>query len=397
MFRFALRNMAVKKAQFILIFLSVLVSASIVLISFNVSNQVNDGITNTAGYYSVIIGKSGSETQLAMNTMYFTDKPIGTIPYEISYGLQSDTRVNECIPVSIADNYRGYTVVGTETGFLKGKTLKEGRMFDDTSHFEAVVGSEVAKMCKLGIGSELHLSHSEEGHEHEHKESIVVVGILETTHTVYDKTVFTESDTVWDMHGHHDHDEEEHEEHEEHDHEHEDELMVCAFCIRTKTPADAMKICNEYNGKTVDGITLQAIEPMSVVRDVLNDTDNTKYIVYVLCGVILVMNLLVITVVTILNMFFSRKEIETMRLIGISRHKINLLYLIENGLTGLCSCFGAFLFGHIGLSVMSGYVADMGVVLDNWKVYPFEIVLLGVILLISIVPTIIYTQKEMKQ
>ena len=73
MIRFALKNMAIKKVQIILVVISIILSAGIAVLAFNVSNQVSDGISQNAQYYSVIVGPSGSKTQLAMNSMYFSD------------------------------------------------------------------------------------------------------------------------------------------------------------------------------------------------------------------------------------------------------------------------------------------------------------------------------------
>ena len=113
MLKFALKNMAIKKAQIILIVLSIVISAGIGVLAFNVATQVDEGITSGAGYYSAIVGPAGSNTQLAMNTMYFTDKPLGTIPYSVVSELQMDSRVTSAIPFAMADNYNGYGVVGT--------------------------------------------------------------------------------------------------------------------------------------------------------------------------------------------------------------------------------------------------------------------------------------------
>ena len=107
MLKFALKNMAIKRIQIILIVLSIVISAGIGVLAFNVATQVDEGITNNAGYYSVIVGPAGSNTQLAMNTMYFTDSPVGTIPYSVVSALQQDTRVNSVIPFAMADNYNG--------------------------------------------------------------------------------------------------------------------------------------------------------------------------------------------------------------------------------------------------------------------------------------------------
>ena len=135
-----------------------------------------------------------------------------------------------------------------------------------------------------------------------------------------------------------------------------------------------MQIINEYNGKVIldgdgDAHTLQAITPMDAVREVLNDADDTKYIVFVLCAVILVMNIMIISIITLLNMYHSAKEISLMRLIGISMKKINLLYIIQNSIIGIISTILAFGASRLCLLFMSDYVQGMGVVLNYGKIY----------------------------
>lgn len=451
MFRFAFRNLLTKKVQTILIILSITLSAGVAVLSYNIANQVSEGITETAGYYSAIIGPSGSKTQLAMNSMYFTDDPLGTIPYEIGNDLSHDKRVKEVIPFAMADSYNGYGVVGTTTAYLSTKTLLEGNLFDDNTDFEVVVGYNVADACGLSIGSEIHTSHSLGD---EHHQAFTVVGILNRTHTVYDNTVFTELSSIWKVHEHeegeegHDHDHADGDHDEDHDHadgDHDDdhgagdgndreqaadgnrqghghsnaggstasvsqsssqaeedhdgcahENMVCSFLVKTINPSYAMTLVNEYDGKIWaddDGcsFSLTAIEPMSTVRAVLEETNTTKYIVYALCGIILAMNILVVSIITLLNLHHSAKEIELMRLIGISLKKINILYLIENSMAGLLSGLLAFGLSRVCLMAASGIVSDMGVVLNISKVYPIELVILLAVFLISVIPTIICT------
>ena len=390
MLHFALKNMAIKKVQIILVVFSIVISAGVGVLAYNVASQVDDGITENAGYYSVIVGPAGSQTQLAMNTMYFTDKPVGTIPYSVVEALQQDgTRVNSVIPYAMADSYNGNNVVGTTAAFLKDKSLAEGEMFDDAATLQVVVGATVAKQNNLRVGDVIHTSHSASGLE-THTQGLTVVGILQESYSVYDKVVFTQIRTLWQMH---DHEEEAHEGEDHHDHSHG---TVCAILVSAKNPAYAMQLANEYSGKIItdcDGknYTLQAIEPMSVVRDVLDDADNTKYIVFVLCAVILVMNIMIISIITLLNMYHSAKEIALMRLIGISMKRINLLYIIQNSLIGLASTLMAFGLSRLCLVGMGDYVADMGVVLNLTKIYPVEILILIGIFVISVLPTVIWT------
>ena len=391
MLKFALKNMAIKKVQIILIVLSIVISAGIGVLAFNVATQVDEGITSGAQYYSAIVGPAGSNTQLAMNTMYFTDSPVGTIPYSVVSSLQQDQRVDSVIPFAMADNYNGYHVVGTTPAYLKNKSVAKGEMFTSTETMQAVVGSNIAKYCDLEVGDLIYTSHSASGTD-KHTQGITVVGILEESHSSFDNVVFTQIKTLWDMH---DHGEEhgEHEEGEEHQHTHG---TVCAILINTKNPGYAMQLVQEYDGKIItteddDNYTLQAIEPMSIVRDVLNDADDTKYIVFVLCAVILIMNIMIISIITLLNMYHSAKEISLMRLIGISMKKINFLYIIQNSIMGLVSVLLAFGVSRICMSLMNGYVESMGVVLNMSKVYPMEFIILLAVFIISVLPTVIWT------
>ena len=395
MLKFALKNMAIKKTQVILIILSIVISAGIAVLAFNVATQVDEGITNNAGYYSAIVGPAGSSTQLAMNSMYFTDEPVGTVPYSIVTTLQQDSRITQVIPFAMADNYNGYGVVGTTPAFLQSKDLRAGEMFAADETLQAVVGSNIAKYNSLEVGDVIYTSHSANGSDL-HTKGITIVGILKESHSSYDNIVFTQLKTLWEMH---EHGEQEENSAEEHHHTHG---TVCAVLVNTKNPGFAMQLVEEYDGKIItaddgDNTTLQAIEPMSVVRDVLNDADDTKYIVFVLCAVILVMNIMIISIITLLNMYHSAKEISLMRLIGISMKRINLLYVIQNGIMGLCAVILAFFVSRGCMVLMNDYVESMGVVLNMSKVYAAEFLILLAVFIISVLPTVIWTFSMSKK
>ena len=395
MLKFALKNMAIKKMQVILITLSIVISAGIAVLAFNVATQVDEGITSNAGYYSAIVGPAGSNTQLAMNSMYFTDEPVGTMPYSVVTSLQQDSRVTQVIPFAMADNYNGYGVVGTTPDFLSSKSLAKGQMFASDGTMQAVVGSNIAKNNSLEVGDVIYTSHSANGSDL-HTKGITIVGILKESHSSYDNIVFTQLKTLWEMH---EHGEQEENSAEEHHHTHG---TVCAVLVNTKNPGFAMQLVEEYDGKIItaddgDNTTLQAIEPMSVVRDVLNDADDTKYIVFVLCAVILVMNIMIISIITLLNMYHSAKEISLMRLIGISMKRINLLYVIQNGIMGLCAVILAFFVSRGCMVLMNDYVESMGVVLNMSKVYAAEFLILLAVFIISVLPTVIWTFSMSKK
>ena len=133
------------------------------------------------------------------------------------------------------------------------------------------------------------------------------------------------------------------------------------------------------------------------MRNVLEDTDQNQYIIYALTVVIVLMNVLVISVVTLLNMKASEKEIKLMRLIGISMGKINLIYLIQNAIIGFVSVLLAFGLSRIGLLAMGSYALGKGVVLNGSVIYFVEILLLVGVFIINILPTLIWTLVQSRK
>ncbi len=376
MFKFAIKNMAIKKVKIILIVISIVISASVALLAYNISEQVDDGFKSTAEYYDIIIGPAGSSTQLAMNTMFFTDKPLGTISYEYVEELRADMRINAAVPFTMGDSYNGTKIVGTEPFFLESKTIAEGGMFE--AKFECVIGSAVAKKYGLSLGDELVTSHglAEGGASHE-SNPLRVVGILKQTNTSYDNVIFTAVETVWATHDHGAVEEHEHEEHGE----------ICAILVKTKSFNHYNAVKTEYGADS----KLLVINPSEVLREVLENVDMSSKIVYILCVIILIMNIFIISVITLLNMYDSKKEISLMRLIGIGMSKINLLYILQNGIIGLISTILAFATSRLCLILMGEFVASMGIVLNSARVYPLELAIMALIFTISVIPTVVCT------
>ena len=415
MLKFALKNLLTKKVKMFLVLLSVVISASVAILAYNAAEQVNDGLINTTSSYDMIVGPAGSSTQLAMNTLFFTDKPLGTISYSYVEKLQSDSRVNVAIPFGMGDSYNSARIIGTSAAFLDGKALAEGKLFAEP--FEAVVGSAAAKKYSLKTGDKMVTSHglSETGEKHE-ATPLVLVGILEETGTAYDNAVFTAIETIWKIHDHGDHDhdhedvDEDHDHDEDYDHEDEDEPAghvhededrdhdedhedhveegtVCAILVRSKSLAASEAIKKEFS----DDAKILTITPAEVIREIISNVDLSRRIVYFLCVIILIMNVFVISTITILNMYDSQKDIALMRLIGISAGKVNLMFLIQNGVIGLLATAVSFGVSRLCISLLGGFAASMGIVFDTAKVYPFEWLIMAAVFTISVLPTFICT------
>ena len=185
----------------------------------------------------------------------------------------------------------------------------------------------------LEIGDSVIGSHgiSEDSHSHENT-PYTVVGILEKTYTAYDNTLFTKTESVWKTHENHEYEDDEqilesesiehsdHDEHEEHEHEY------TAILVKTNNPSSALNLISELNQK--GGVL--AVNPSTVLRDLLNNIDLVKNIVYILCAVIGVMSFVIIYMITLMMMQDVKKDVLLMRLLGLQRKNISGIIFIQN-------------------------------------------------------------------
>lgn len=376
MINFAIKNLLTRKSKFLITAIAIMVSTLIIMFSYNLARQLNDGIISTASYYDVVVGADASSTDLVMSTMFFTGTATETIGEEIYDELKNNKDVKEVIPFATGDNYMGGLIVGTESSFLREKIFESGNNFSKA--FEIVLGHNVAEKNGLKIGDKIIGSHgvAESSHSHENN-PYTVVGILQKTYTAYDNTLFTKTDSVWETHENH----EEHDDHEEHEHKHE----YTAILVKTKNPSEALNLMSELNKKA--GIL--AVNPSTVLRELLENIDFVKNIVYVLCAVIGIMSFVIIYMINLMVMQDVKKDVLLMRLLGLQRKNISKIILLQNGVISILGVFVAFLLTRISLILVNNITASMGIVMNYTKIYVQEYLIMIVVIIISLIPALI--------
>ena len=391
MFKFAIKNLLTRKSKFLITMIAIFVSTVIVLFSYNVARQINDGMITTATYYDVVVGPNGSSTDLVLSAMFFTGTLSDTIDSSVYDEISESRDVMKIVPIATGDNYRGNKIIGTTRDLLDDKILKDGVMFEGP--FEMIVGSNIAKKYNLKVGDDVVAAHgvSESSHSHE-KSPYKVTGILEKTYTVYDDVLFTSPESVWNVHEHHDEDDvesfsgehTEHDENEEHDEHSEHYGEYTALLIKTRNPSAALTLIDDVN--KLPGVL--AVNPSTVLRSLIESIDTTTVIVYVLCAIIAVMSFIIIYMINLMIMQDLRKDIVLMRLLGLKRKIITEIVLIQNALTSLIAMILSFAFTRIALVFANNVTVKMGVVMNYRKVYSGEYVILVAVFVISMIPTI---------
>ena len=242
LFSIAVRNLTYRKLPTALTMLSMALGVALVVLVLTISGVIEKTFERTSNVgYNLIVGAKGSDVQLTFNTVFFLSQPVENIPYSyyMEYlpgngrqkeferlgGVLKDPQRNGhydflikggfAIPLCMGDYIDVFRCVGTtpdyfnllkhgdsndlDYRFAKGKNFVD--FSDDNGYFEAVVGSQVASVMKLQIGSEIFASHGTSGGE-QHNQGFRVVGILEPTGTPNDRGAFVNIEGFYLLEGH---------------------------------------------------------------------------------------------------------------------------------------------------------------------------------------------------
>jgi putative ABC transport system permease protein len=156
----------------------------------------------------LVIGPRGSQVDLALHALYFSQGPNETIRFGEVSSLR-ETDLADFVPLHCRFSARGFPIVGTSVDYFDFRklVLADGRKF--VTFGECVIGSEVAKRLQLKVADKLMSD----------RENLVdiaglyplrmqVTGVLSETGTADDRAVFVDLTSSWIMmglgHGHDD-------------------------------------------------------------------------------------------------------------------------------------------------------------------------------------------------
>jgi putative ABC transport system permease protein len=392
--------------------------------------------------YDVIVGKRGSGTQLVMNTVYHLDQSPGNLPYSIYeqmlHSPQFVPLVRIAVPYVVGDTYQGkYRIVGTEPKLFgfddEGKpiapekvleyqpdkryALAEGKVFA-ANKFEAVIGSDLAKLTDLKIGSTFRATHGMPRPDETpdiHPEVWTVVGILKPTHTANDRVVFIPIKSLYTIG------------------EHSvglkahwyianglppppsnvdpDEIKVytmnpdgtfnllvpkeqweiSAILIKARGTSPALTLMYTLN----NGLSSMAVNPAMVMRDFFDAFLRGPTLVLLLVALLVTIVAGVGILVSIYNSVSARlREIAILRALGATRVRVLLLICVESGLIGLCGGLLGLVLGHGLAAVASFYFNEFVGQGINWlRTDQFEWIYLGAVIVIALIAGLVPAMK----
>ena len=454
LFQIALKNMRQRRVASWLTMISVSLGVSLTIAVLVLHGVLAKQFSQTGSGYNLIIGPAGSEVQLVLAAVYRVENSRVNMPWRYYQKWKTDPRVELAIPICFGDTTEqgGFPVIGTTQEYFLlpyartpqpqlFRVAGKGKFLDGS--WDAVIGSEVARRNGWAIGSQFQLVHGgQKGADaHIHKEKFTVKGVLKTTGTPNDRTVFTHIDGFFMLAGHENplreaiHREAQYFPDSEADlmKKYEKELEnerreaaalklnpehaahavpdlskeVSAILIATKgDPGDQLAQANNalsIQSDLREENAAMGVNPVQVMERIMRVfVGNIQLAFLCLTGLIVAVSGIGIFVSIYNSMNERRREIAIMRALGAQRRTVSLMILCETLLLCLGGGVLGLLLGH-GLVVVAAPIleARSGLLIESWGYSPWELIVLPITLVLAalsgLIPSITAYQTDVAE
>lgn len=354
-------------------FLCVLMTAFSVMAGVMIilaSGHVHDRIERDTAGVDLVVGAPGSPLQIILSSLYHIDIPTGNLEASVAADIARDPAVAQSIPLALGDNVKGFRIAGTTPDFiaLYGGVYDTGQVWQGL--MQAVAGATAAHALGMSPGTRFSGAHGLAEGGHHHEETYQVTGILKPTGTVIDRLILTSVASVQDLHEH------------AHDHHHEDdehaEGEITALLVKVRSPRDLINFPRALNR---DGLAVAASPAMELARITSALGLSSRIVMGVAVGLMLMAALSIFSGLAS-SLQTRAHDIAVMRLLGMPRHKIFALMMLESFLTTMAGLLAGLAAGHIGFAAMADIVPSLQASQATGAVvYISEVYLAGAVLL----------------
>lgn len=350
--------------------------ATITLLLLTV-HQLEERMGRDARGIDLVVGAKGSPMQVILSAIYHLDVPTGNIPWKEAQELARHRMVKKAIPLALADNHKGFRIVGTNHDYVAhyGARLAQGRLWQKP--LEAVLGADAAARTGLSLGATFIGAHGLGGTQGEHMHEThlyQVVGVLAPAGSVIDRVILTDVASVWAVHA---------DQYGIHEVERVAELMseeekeYTALLIQYASPLAAATLPRYINQNTEMVAASPAYETARLFAIVGIGADVLRGF-----ALVLIFSAGLSVFIALYNALLERRyDLAVMRTLGASPGKLMALMLFEGAmLAGLGAVLGLAL-GHV-LTELLGYAlrAAQQVAVTGWTWLPQELWLIALAL-----------------
>jgi putative ABC transport system permease protein len=328
---------------------SVGLSSCLLLSVEKIKRTSEESFTGSISQTDLIVGGKTSPINLLLYTVFNIGSPSNNVSAEAFEKFKSHSAVEWAIPISLGDGHKGFRVVGTNQDYFKHFRFHGDKSLDFQqggilqSQFDAVIGDKVASQLNYKLGDKIVLSHgvtNTEGFIHHDQDPFVVAGILKSTGTLIDRTVFVSQDGLANIHREHNGDSQNKGESEkvQNDLNHPAaEYPITAFFVRTKNRIEVLSLQREINEYKTE--PLLATIPGVALAELWQGLGYFENALMGISWMVLVSGMVSMLIALLSTLNERRREMAILRALGASLNHISALLLIESFLLTLLGVF----------------------------------------------------------
>ena len=346
----SLKSFRDRKFVSFLCVLSISLSLSLFFIVEKLRIGIEESFTNSISNADLIVGARSGPLQLLLYSIFHKGSPTNNITFDTYQKIRTLPSVSWTIPLSLGDSYRGHRVVATDQNFFqhyqfqgdKNLSLEGGKWMEGI--FDVVLGSRVAGQLNHKLGDSIIISHgiSEQALLKHEKTPFQVVGILKSTGTPVDKSVYI---TLYGM-------EAIHKGWEggvpyfgdiassEFTKEKLQSDQITSFILRTKNRIALLGLQRYLS--TFEEEALSAVIPAMALGELWEILDQLERVFFGIGLFVIVIGFFTILIALFLSLEQRQKEMFILRSLGVSATRITFLLLAEAALLSAIGVLTAF-------------------------------------------------------
>lgn len=341
-----------RRVMAILTCTSIAISMLVLIGVEHLRTEVKNNFERTVSGVDLIVGGRTSGINLLLFSVFKIGNPSNNIQWESYQDIINNKQVAWSVPISMGDSHKGFSVIGTTDDYFeyfkyadKQKiTFVQGESF--TRLYEVVLGADVAKKLGYTLDQSLVMSHGtgKVSFTHHDDHSFKVVGILKSTGTPADQSLYIPLQGIDILHNKQDI---------------HNELLVdlplgksyqpqlSAFLVGSKSKIAILQLQRNINHYGQE--PLSAILPTLALRELWQIVGTVEISLMVISWLILATALICMTTMLLASMKERERELAVLRALGANAYIIILLVGAEALLLTLIGALTGYLLVTVGL------------------------------------------------
>lgn len=393
-------NLLVRPLATALTVATLVAAVSLMSMLLQFSAHTSERLARDLAGVDLVVGAKGSPLQLILSSLLHIDVPSGNIPLSEAQRVMQDPFVQSAVPLALGDSFRGFRIVGTDTGFLELYQAEISKGSHWTKPQQVVIGAQVARQLGMEVGRRFvgshGLSHSDADLlQHDHA-TYEVVGVLAPKASIVDRLIITSVDSVW--HAHEEPGEAHGDEHEEDEHHDEGESSlsslqtmdagdraITALLVKYRSPIAAVRMPKAINERS----GLQAASPPLEITRLYNLSAGIMDAGKILAIIMTIIGGLSIFVAVSNAAVHKTYDIALMRAMGAKPRDVFFQQICEGALIASFSGVLGIVMAHLLLILAANAYAPLAVFgLNGTAFFPAEAYLMVGTVLVGIAAVI---------